>query len=959
MGKQKSLFKTKIGPGKPGSGNMFDEEFTYNDGPVTCLGMEFENDEARKEHFTELLRKKLKDPDFRTIEGFPIGEDKDILALSDPPYYTACPNPWIKDFIEQWESEKQRCENDEPYHREPFSADVKAGKSDPVYMAHTYHTKVPHKAIMRYILHYTEPGDIVFDGFCGTGMTGIAAQMCGNKKEVESLGYQVKDDGTILEQDIDENGDTIWVQFSMLGARKTVLNDLSPAASLISINYNTPIDLIKFETEAKNILSEIEDECGWMYETRDESGRIGRINYTFWSDVFVCPECIKEVVFWEAAVDKKAGKVHDKFPCPFCNSTLTKRNMERAWVTKYDSALNETIKIIKQVPVLIVYSIHGQKKRFEKKPDKEDLALIEQIENDSIPYWFPSERMMNGKETRRNDPFGLTHVHHFYTQRNLRALATCYDKLKKHKLKFLFTGFVGGATKLNQLHLKNYVFGGGGFNPGARKGTLYAPSISMEVPIISLYRDRLRTQLRAFKKCSEFNFDYTPVISTSSCDNKYLERSTNSKLDYIFIDPPFGANLNYSELSYIWEKWIKVATNNVPEAIENNIQKKGPLQYRQLMTNCFRTAYKLLKPGRWMTVEFSNTKANVWNNIQSALTEAGFVVANVSVLDKKQGGINANVNKTSVKQDLAISAYKPNGGFENRFELEAQTEEGVWDFIRTHLKYLPVIKKQGYNLVAIHERDPRILYDQVIAFFVRKGYQIPIDSRGFQQGLSQYFSERDGMYFLPEQVAEYDRKKMIGGGKPIQQSLFITDEVSSIEWLRNLLRDKPQNTQDITPQFMKEISGWSKNEVGIELSTLLEQNFLCYDGKEPVPEQIHSYLSTNWKDMRNLPKNDPELMMKAQSRWYVPDPNKVGDLEKLREKALFKEFEEYKQAKKKLKVFRLEAVRAGFKKAWQDKDYAVIVTVAEKIPNKILEEDPKLLMWYDQSVTRIGDGGGV
>lgn len=67
--------------------------------PVTCLGMTFENDEARRAHFTEELRKKLQDPEFRRIEGFPIGSDEDILNLSDPPYYTACPNPWISDFI--------------------------------------------------------------------------------------------------------------------------------------------------------------------------------------------------------------------------------------------------------------------------------------------------------------------------------------------------------------------------------------------------------------------------------------------------------------------------------------------------------------------------------------------------------------------------------------------------------------------------------------------------------------------------------------------------------------------------------------------------------------------------------------------------------------------------------------------------------------------------------------------
>ena len=103
MKNQESMFKTKIVPGKPGSGNMFDEEFVYEDVPVTCLGIKFENDDARRAHFTEELCKKLQDPEFRKIEGFPIGEDEDILKLSDPPYYTACPNPWIRDFIAEWE----------------------------------------------------------------------------------------------------------------------------------------------------------------------------------------------------------------------------------------------------------------------------------------------------------------------------------------------------------------------------------------------------------------------------------------------------------------------------------------------------------------------------------------------------------------------------------------------------------------------------------------------------------------------------------------------------------------------------------------------------------------------------------------------------------------------------------------------------------------------------------------
>ena len=50
-------------------------------------------------------------------------------------------------------------------------------------------------------------------------------------------------------------------------------------------------------------------------------------------------------------------------------------------------------------------------------------------------------------------------------------------------------------------------------------------------------------------------------------------------------------------------------------------------------------------------------------------------------------------------------------------------------------------------------------------------------------------------------------------------------------------------------------------------------------------------------------------------------------------------------------VFRLEAVRAEFKKAWQERSYKTIFAVARKIPETILREDPKLLIWYDQALT--------
>src|SRR5437016_1297713 len=73
-------------------------------------------------------------------------------------------------------------ETDE-YQRAPFIADLREGKNDPIYNAHSYHTKVPPRAIIPYLLHYTEPGDVVLDPFCGSGMTGVAALMCEDPPE--------------------------------------------------------------------------------------------------------------------------------------------------------------------------------------------------------------------------------------------------------------------------------------------------------------------------------------------------------------------------------------------------------------------------------------------------------------------------------------------------------------------------------------------------------------------------------------------------------------------------------------------------------------------------------------------------------------------------------------------------------------------------------------------------------
>ncbi len=930
-------------------GSFRDDEVSTASGPVECMGKMFDNEAARRTYFTEVLREKLRDPNFRSIAGFPLGSDEDILRLSDPPYYTACPNPFLQDFVKYYGKEYDAAMR---YSREPFAADVSEGKTDSLYLAHSYHTKVPHKAIMRYILHYTEPGDVVLDGFCGTGMTGVAAQLCGNLAEIAALGYRIGDDGVIYHGTQDSTGKAVLEPISRLGQRHAVLNDLSPAATFIAANYNTPFDFRSFQLIAQSILDELKAEVGWMYATLHKDKKTqGRINYTVWSDVFSCGECSKEIVFFQEALDEDTGSIRETFPCPHCGVDSNKDALNLLYETTFDIALGRSVSLPKRVPVLINYTVNG--KKYEKKPDSTDISLLKKIATLPMPEEIPTLELpdMQMRRVGRMQPAHITHIHHFFLPRATHTLAalwrraaSCNDPRVRNFLFFFVEQAIWGMSVLARYVPTHY----SQVNQYL-SGVFYVASQIVDPSPWYILDGKLKRLEKAFQGiCSAPN-----AISITTQDTAKWDMPDNS-IDYIFTDPPFGENIYYSDLNILLESWHRVVTASATEAIVDRVKGKTLLDYQQLMTDCFVNYYRMLKPGRWMTVEFHNSRNSVWNSIQEALQHAGFVVADVRTLDKKQGSFQQIVSGNTVKRDLIISSYKPNGGLEDRFRLKAGTEGGVWDFVETHLRQLPIFVSKDGVAEPVAERQNHLLFDRMVAFHVQRGVSVPVASPEFHAGLEQRYPEREGMYFLPEQVAEYDRKRMAVKDF-IQLELFVSDEASAIQWLKQQLAKKPQTFQELHPQYLKEIGGWLKYEEHSELLSLLEQNFLRYDGTDKVPSQIHSYLSSNFREMRGQDANNPALRAKAKDRWYVPDPAKTADLERLRERALLREFDGYRDSKqKKLKVFRVEAVRAGFRSRWQQNDYSAILEVAEKIPEDVLQEDPMLLMWYTNSLTRSG-----
>ena len=334
----------------------------------------------------------------------------------------------------------------QPYRREPLAVDTSEGKTDPLYTAHSYHTKVPHKAIMRYILHYTEPGDVVLDGFAGSGMTGVAAQMCFRPN-------------LALKEEVERERKAAGLSSPGWGIRRAILNDLGPAATFIAANYNLPMDVTAFECEAKRILRDLRSELGWMYETKHVDGvTTGRINYTVWSDIFSCPQCAGEITFLKEALDQVTQRVRESFSCPYCSAELTKAQLERLYETYFDKATNSTARRVRRKPVIINYSVGTAK--YQKVPDEDDLAILARIEALPILPDMPTNKlpfMHMTHQRARMESFGITHIHQFYLPRAAQALGALWSKAEavkdvrvRHMLLFWVEQAIWGMSVLNR-----------------------------------------------------------------------------------------------------------------------------------------------------------------------------------------------------------------------------------------------------------------------------------------------------------------------------------------------------------------------------------------------------------------------------------------------------------------------------------------------------------------------------
>lgn len=678
------------------------------------------------------------------------------------------------------------------YQRDPLVIQGRHGKASAIYNAHAYHTKVPPDAIRAYLEHYTQPGDVILDPFCGSGMTGVAA---------------------------------------LLAGRHAVLSDLSPAAVHIAYNYCTPVDLAALKHAWDAIRADVAEEFRWLYGTTcDRCQGPATIQYTVWSDVLGCPHCEADVVLWDVAVARRktargydpplsgltpdfepvegqtlvadgspraAGDVLDTFRCPAC-----RREIKKAQCGYRQGE-----------PVLTCYECDGgcRPKRQERAPTPAERARIAEIAAQEPPYWVPSVLFDPTREMWRgvHRDRGIARVRDFWTPRNLWALASLWsrasavpDERLARALRFIITPSMWLGAKLYRYRLN----GGGG-----EQGKLAISSLTRENNVAGTVASKLSDISNAYLQLQRRGEAVVQIESATGLT------APSELVDYIFTDPPFGSNLFYSDLSLLWEVWLGELTDESQEAVWNKSKTvadggKSLGAYGELMERAFAEMYRVLKPGRWATVVFSNSDDRVWHAIQVAAQKAGFAVAGAGTLDKMQRsfkGVRGDKgDERVVTKDVVMNLLKPVGGAAVHVAALVDDPE---ELVRERLARYLADLADSPRAVA-EQRTTQALYDRIVTSLLSEGIPTAGFGLAFVQSVAQEsFKQVDGLW--------YRRGDRVHSGR---LGLDVVDEASAIQWLDSRLSLEPATEAELIPELNSASAG---GRIVGGLTRLLHENF--------------------------------------------------------------------------------------------------------------------------------------
>lgn len=513
-----------------------------------------------------------------------------------------------------------------------YAKPLPSTRTGPLYNAFSYPTKISPEAIGVFIACHTQPGDTVLDTFAGSGTTGLATLLCDTP--TPEMRRMAQDMGV----------SPTW------GPRRAVLYELSTLGSFVADIMCNPPEPKEFAAAAEKLLSDAEATHGFLYDTKDEEGQKGQLRHTIWTDFVVCPHCRQESKFWDVAIERNPLKMLPSFTCPGCRRKVDISAAERATEEVFDPILGRSITRRKRVPACI-YGQTPDGKNWQRPATKYDLSAAARIEELPAPEGLKPSEIQWGDLYRSGYHTGITHLHHFYTPRNLRTLTALWNGIAnaparlQPALKLLVLSYnTAHSTLMTRVVIKN------GENDfvltGAQSGVLYVSSLPVEKNVFEGVRRKVETFKTAFATVAESKSSVV-VRNASSAKLSLKDGSVN----YVFTNPPFGDYIPYAEINQLSEAWLGKLTNREEEIIMSSAQEKGVTEYADLMARVFAEISRVLASDGKATVVFHSSKAAVWRALMRAYQDAGLTIKVSSVLDKVQTSFKQTVSTVSVKGD--------------------------------------------------------------------------------------------------------------------------------------------------------------------------------------------------------------------------------------------------------------------------------------------------------------------
>lgn len=580
-----------------------------------------------------------------------------------------------------------------------YASPLPAGRTGALYNAFSYPTKISAESIALFIACHTEPGDQVLDVFGGSGTTAIAAMLCERPTE------------RMLALAAERGLEPRW------GARNATVYELSEIGTLLARVMTTAPDPSAFTAAATRLVEAASDMEASLYAAAGPDGQDGVVRQIIWSDVVTCPSCGTETTYADTRVRYEPLRFDDRFTCT-CGHTGAPDDWERATEDVVDPWTGETQNRRRRVP----WKVYGTSStgNWARKATAADHAAEDEAAARALPDNAPIVPLRWGDLHRKGYHRGMTHLHHLYTARNFRALATIWSLIEhepeelREALRLLVLSYnAAHSTLMTRVVLKknskDFVV------TGAQSGVLYVSGLPVEKNVFTGVKRKIKTFAKAFELLHGLSGEAT-IVTGSSADLHLGDKT----VDYVFTDPPFGGYIPYSEINQLNELWLGQTTETKDEAIISPSQGKGVGEYQGLLTSVFSEVSRVMKPEADATLVFHSAHASVWQALTSSLTDAGLTVTAASILDKTQASFKQVNGHVAVSGDplLRVNKRKP-------------TAAPRPDALTMH--DLVSVRRSRPELLPTTARQERHQYSELVGQALVSGVPVTMDARAVYQ----------------------------------------------------------------------------------------------------------------------------------------------------------------------------------------------------------------------------------